>query len=182
MGTKDVSLSRVLTGCEWTVHEESENFITCSWRNLACVIWLRCTPEDVGPRAVRQVIQTVSMENPRGIGLVTLVAATASPPSASTRGRIAGHLNDAAETIRYSGVILEGTGFRAAMVRSIVGGIMQLGRFPFIHRVTSWAQLPSDLGDKLPELQSPSSQAAMQVTFDLIHDCLDSRYGRLRAS
>lgn len=56
------------------------------------------------------------------------------PPS-DARESIAGFLRDASDYIQASGVVFEGTGFRAAAVRSVVVSLTMLARQQYPHKV-----------------------------------------------
>jgi hypothetical protein len=142
------ALSLALRAARWTVHHRSPDYITASWRSLVAVFWLRATPLGAAEVVAREM-DRAALEHPRGIGLLSVVASTAPPPSREARQEIVDALQARAGALRYSGVVLEGVGFRAAMVRAVVGGIMQLGRFPFPHRVLSWDQVQSRMTSAL---------------------------------
>jgi len=130
------------------IHERTEDYLIGTWRNIVAVCWVRCTPAHAAGQ-LSDVLQRVAVAHPNGLGLLTVVTASATPPPGPVRQAIARTLMASAPVIRYSAIVVEGSGFRAAMVRAIVGGITQLGRFPFPHRVVNWDEAINNLADTL---------------------------------
>lgn len=71
---------------------------------------------------------------PEGIGLLNIVEQTAPMPGSDARERIATFLREASR-VSASAVAFEGTGFRAAAVRSVVAGLALLARQAFPHKI-----------------------------------------------
>lgn len=142
------ALSTALSAARWNVHHRSPDYVVASWRSLVAVFWLNATPLGAAEVVAREM-DRAALQHQRGIGLLSVVASSAPPPSREARQEIVEALQQRASSLRYSGVVLEGVGFRAAMVRAVVGGIMQLGRFPFPHRVLCWDQVPSRMASAL---------------------------------
>lgn len=89
-----------------------------------------------GANDLAETCSAFAKEHPEGIGLLTIIEDKAPAPDNDARGRIAEFLGQA-EFIAASGVAFEGSGFRAAAVRSIVSGLTILARQPFPHKVFS---------------------------------------------
>ena len=90
---------------------------------------------------------------PQGVGLLTVIEPAASLPSSSAREALAAFMRDNGNRIRTSAVVFEGSGFRAAAVRSVVVGLTMLANQPFPHRVFSTVERTRDwflekLGDE----------------------------------
>ena len=71
------------------------------------------------------------------VGLLTVVEEAAPLPSTAAREAIATFLRNNGARVRASAVVFEGSGFRAAAVRSVVVGLTMLANQPFPHRVFS---------------------------------------------
>lgn len=104
-----------------------------SWRNIFIVSW-RCNTTLDASNEVAEVCATFAAGHAEGIGLLTIIEDTAPPPPGKVRSRIAEFLGQA-DYIKASGVAMEGSGFRAATVRSVVAGLSMLARQPFPHKV-----------------------------------------------
>jgi hypothetical protein len=166
------ALSAALSAARWNVHHCSPDYIVASWRSLVAVFWLNATPLGAAQVVAREM-DRAALEHRRGIGLLSVVASSAPPPSREAREEIVAALQQRASSLRYSGVVLEGVGFRAAMVRAVVGGIMQLGRFPFPHRVLCWDQVPSRMAGALaPEDEQAEWASTLSETSEVIRRAL----------
>jgi hypothetical protein len=72
-----------------------------------------------------------SAKYPAGLGCLVIIPATASPPPADVRDAIKGTLHRLAPRMRGLCWVVEGTGFRAAMVRGVLTGLQALSRDPY---------------------------------------------------
>jgi hypothetical protein len=166
------ALSAALGAARWSVQHCSPDYVVASWDSLVAVFWLRATPLGAA-QVVADEMDRAALAHGGGIGLLSVVATTAPPPSREAREEIVRALQRRASSLRYSGVVLEGVGFRAAMVRAVVGGIMQLGRFPFPHRVLSWDQVPPRMAGALaPEPEQARWASALSDTIEAIRRAL----------
>lgn len=169
-----------LSAARWSVHHRSPDYVVASWRSLVAVFWLNATPLGAAEVVAREM-DRAALEHQRGIGLLSVVASSAPPPSREARQEIIEALQQRASSLRYSGVVLEGVGFRAAMVRAVVGGIMQLGRFPFPHRVLCWDQVPSRMASALAldaeqaEWANMLSEASESIRLALVDERAEPR-------
>ena len=102
-----------------------------------------------GAEALMRGAAGFAKSHPEGIGLVTVIEAHAPSPENDARARIAEFLGTA-DYVQASGVAFEGTGFRAAAVRSIVSGLTMLARQPFEHKV--FDSVPRTMSWLVPEL------------------------------
>lgn len=159
----------------------------------ADAVWLRATPDYVlghwgplficswrfktemdGADDLAVTCSAFAKEYPDGIGLLTIIEDKAPAPDNDARSRIADFLGQA-EFIAASGVAFEGSGFRAAAVRSIVSGLTILARQPFPHKVFSsisstmdW--LTPELNQRLGETFTPGQANSAIRKFRLAVD------------
>ncbi|MBV1860269.1 MAG: hypothetical protein KUG77_17780 [Nannocystaceae bacterium] len=118
------------------------------WRDVFICSWrVRTTMEGAG-QLVKHCAEFGTTRS-SGIGLLTIIEANAPAPENDARAAIADFLGSAAY-IRGSGVAFEGTGFRAAAVRSIVSGLTMLARQPYEHKV--FDAVPATMTWLVPEL------------------------------
>lgn len=73
-------------------------------------------------------------ENHVAPSVLTIIGSGAQLPPTEVRERLAAILRDHAHVVA-SAVVFEGTGFRAAAVRSVVTGLSLIARQPFPHRI-----------------------------------------------
>lgn len=101
------------------------------------VIWKVDTTEK-GMKRVADLFRATSL--PQRIGMLTVVDADATMPSAEARNLGAAFLAKNSNRIVASAVVHEGSGFKAAAVRAVVTGLSMLARQPFPHKVFSEVQ------------------------------------------
>lgn len=124
------------------------------WANLLIVLFrVRTTVE--GADDIRETCAQVEKEFANGIGMLTIIEQHAPAPDGEARAGLADLMRNAGY-IKASGVAFEGSGFRAAMVRSIIAGLSMIARQPYPHRVFS--NLTDTLDWLIPELNDRSSQ------------------------
>src|SRR5688572_27233637 len=133
----------------------TRDFALASFRDCFMVIWRHETTLD-GARALRRGCFGFAETRPRGIALLTIVEEEAPMPPSDARAEIATFLRDGSDRIKASGVVFEGSGFRAAAVRSVVVGLTMLARQKYPHKVfgnlkEAAAFLDRELGDTLAE-------------------------------
>jgi hypothetical protein len=120
----------------WNIVEKNTNYVLASWRQIFSVVWRRDTTVD-GARHLQRACRDFAKAHPRGIGLLTIVAEQAPMPSAAARQAVAEFLAHGSSYIKCSAVVMEGAGFRAAAVRSVVTGLTMLAKQAYPHRVCS---------------------------------------------
>lgn len=108
--------------------------------------------------AISRAYDALIVDCPEGIGLLNIVEQTAPMPTSDARERIAAFLRESTG-IKASAVAFEGTGFRAAAVRSVVAGLSLLARQPFPHKIFPTLETASDW--LVPELKQH-----VQVDYD----------------
>jgi hypothetical protein len=117
-----------------TIERVTPNYALATFRDLYIVIWRRNTTMS-GARAVRRGCLGFADTRPKGIALLTIVEEEAPMPASEPRESLAIFMRDAGDHIKASGVVFEGTGFRAAAVRSVVVGLTMLARQKYPHKV-----------------------------------------------
>ena len=118
----------------WKVVTKNHDYALASWNEIVAVVWRHETTVE----AVRQLDEAVAelaRSHPKGIGMLTVVAEGAPLPPSAARKAIADLLTASTAFIRCSVVIMEGTGFRAAAVRSVVTGLTMLAKHDFPHQI-----------------------------------------------
>jgi hypothetical protein len=115
------------------VHSERD-FTVMTFQQVFVVIFHQeTTVSAVG--TLRRELPAFAAQHPAGIALLTIVEPDAPMPTSDAREALADFMNDKRQSILISGVAYEGTGFRAAAVRSVVTGLTVLARQPFPHKV-----------------------------------------------
>jgi hypothetical protein len=118
--------------------EEDVTFATC--RTAFVVIWHNETSK-AGVQLLSNWFAKFVKTQTKGVGLITIVEADAPLPSGRAREDLAKFMADNNQVIKTSVVVFEGTGFRAAAVRSVVTGLTMLARQAFPHKVFSAADV-----------------------------------------
>jgi len=118
----------------WQLVAKKADYALASWQQIFAVIWRRETTIE-GAEHLRTACAEFARTQPRGIGLLTIVESGAPLPPAPARKAIADFLAGGSEFIKCSAVIFEGSGFRAAAVRSVVTGLTLMARQAYPHRV-----------------------------------------------
>jgi hypothetical protein len=117
-----------------TIFERDHDHLLAGWRDAMFVVWRRDTTlaaaHDMGAHMRR-----FAGSRPGGFSVLVVVEQQASPPSAEPRAELVRMFREHTKQILVSGVAMEGQGFRAAMVRSVVTGIAFLIQPTFPLRV-----------------------------------------------
>lgn len=117
----------------WNVVTKNHDYALASWNEVAALVWRHDTTLE-GIQNSNMLVAEVARRHPKGIALLTLISAVAPMPSSEARKALA-DLMSTNRFIRCSAIIMEGTGFRAAAVRSVVTGLTLLSRHEFPHRI-----------------------------------------------
>jgi hypothetical protein len=111
-----------------------DNHAVATWRRVFVHIWrMHATVDAV--RGSAAYLQRFSADTPGGVGMVTIIAERAPPPSSEVSREVATVLRSAV-AVRASVVAFEGSSFRASIVRSVITGLAILSRPPYPHFVT----------------------------------------------
>lgn len=127
---------RAHTRESWNIVEKDDNHVLASWQQIFAVVWRQDTTLE-GAQALNRECLAFATKHPRGIGLLTIVSAKAPMPTSPVRRVVADFLAQGSTYIKCSAVLMEGTGFRAAAVRSVVTGLTVLAKQAYPHRVCS---------------------------------------------
>ena len=118
----------------WKVVTKNHDYALASWNEIVAVVWRHeRTLEAV--RQLDEAVAELARSHPKGIGMLTIVSEGAPLPPSAARKAIADLLTASSAFIRCSVVIMEGTGFRAAAVRSVVTGLTMLAKHDFPHQI-----------------------------------------------
>ncbi|WP_437562178.1 hypothetical protein [Sorangium sp. So ce542] len=151
------------------------DYVVATWRQIFCAIWRRETTADA-VRRVHHACVEFAKQYPRGIGLLTVVEGEASLPPAGARKALASFLAQASSVIRCSAVVFEGSGFRAAAVRSVVTGLSLLARQRFPHKVCDIAEAGRMFAEILPAATGVGvSEAALRASLDELREAVGRR-------
>ncbi|HEY6877594.1 MAG TPA: hypothetical protein VI299_06220 [Polyangiales bacterium] len=107
-----------------------------TWDRCVGVVWKRETTAE-GVEALTEAYREQTARYPSGVYLLTIVEKDAPMPPVEQREAVAVFLRSGAGRTRMSAVVIEGTGFRAAAVRSVVTGLAMLVRLPYPHEIFS---------------------------------------------
>ncbi len=122
------------------------------------VEWRDSTPLE-GCHALRTECERYAKTRPEGVGLLTIVQATAPPPESKQRDMIANFLRGGSDYIKCSAVVVEGDGFRASLVRGVVIGLTMLARQKFPHQVQSMPNAVAAFARVLEPNKDPAKTA-----------------------
>lgn len=116
------------------LHDVTEDYTIMSWDRCLGLVWKKETTV-AGMQAYTKVYRDVSLRYPSGIYLLTIVEEEARMPPYEAREAVAIFLRNSTGRVRMSAVVHEGSGFRAAAVRSVVTGIAMLSKVGFPHHI-----------------------------------------------
>lgn len=117
-----------------TVAHSERDFTLMSFKDVFVVIFHHDTTVG-GATTLRNRYATFAAQHAAGAGLLTIVEPGAPMPNSEAREALAKFMTENSDSILVSGVAYEGSGFRAAAVRSVVTGLTMLARQPFPHKV-----------------------------------------------
>jgi len=118
------------------IHESTPNHLIATWESVVIPVW-RVETTMSGVLMLDKVFDAAAQQYPSGVFLLTIVEPNAPVPTPDVRKAMALMLTKWASRLLVSAVVHEGTGFRAAMVRSVVIGVAMLTKLPFRHKVFS---------------------------------------------
>lgn len=121
-----------------TLHVATNNHILATWRNVVILVWRKDTTLE-GVADAQRTYDDLAREHANGIFLMTIVEFGAPMPPPDVRDALATFLASGAGHTILSAVAHEGTGFRAAAVRSVVTGLAVLAKLPYPHKVFATA-------------------------------------------
>lgn len=118
-----------------TVTTLDRDHIVGWWRDLHFIFWCGETRMPA-VHALGEDLGRMVESRPGGIGVFVSVAEHVALPSGPARAELSAMLREHSASIRASCVAVEGSGFRAATVRSVLAGISFVVRPGYPHRVT----------------------------------------------
>jgi hypothetical protein len=133
----------------WQLVVKDPDYALAHWRQVFLVLWRRETTL-AGARHLDTACTAFARTQPGGIGLLTIVESGAPLPPAPARDAIASFLASGSAFIKCSAVVFEGSGFRAAAVRSVVTGLTLMARQAYPHKVCSLEEAVAMFGRILP--------------------------------
>jgi len=116
------------------IHDLTDDHMVLSWERCVGVVWKRETTV-AGVAKTEKVFRELYQRHSSGLYLMTIVEEGALMPNAEARETVAVFLRSVAGKLRMSAVVHEGSGFRAAAVRSVVTGLSMLVRLPYPHEI-----------------------------------------------
>jgi hypothetical protein len=150
----------------WRIVEKEEDYVVASWQQIFAVVWRHETTLK-GVQTLHDECRKFATKHPQGIGLLTIVSAGAPMPTSPVRQAVADFLAQGSAYIKCSAVLMEGTGFRAAAVRSVVTGLTMLAKQAYPHRVCSVHDAVSMLAQTLSAASGRAiDSAALRVAID----------------
>lgn len=118
------------------IYEQCPTHALASWDNVFVVVFRTDTTEQA-VRALHRECAKFGRATSKGIFLVTVIEQGAPGPAPPERKALAQCLSDISSCVRGSAVIIEGHGFRSAMVRGVVTGLTMLAKQAYPHQVCS---------------------------------------------
>lgn len=155
----------------WRIVVDQDDHVLASWQQIFAVVWRNETTLE-GVRALESECRNFATKHPQGIGLLTIVSARAPMPPGLVRQAVADFLAQGGAYIKCSAVLMEGTGFRAAAVRSVVTGLTMIAKQAYPHRVCGVHDAVSMLSRTL---SSTSGRAVDPAAFRVAVDDLRQR-------
>jgi hypothetical protein len=154
----------------WQILAKNQDYLLASWGDIFAVVWFGDTTVE-GVLHVHAAFTDFAVSNAGGKVLLTIVSRSASSPSSAARHELATFLTKAAVYLRCSAVIMEGTGFRAAAVRSVVTALNMLAKYPYPHRVCDLEDAIGMFAQELPRATGrPVSQSVLRVAVHALRE------------
>jgi hypothetical protein len=140
-----------------SVHAWTRDQVIATWESVIIVVY-RFETTMSGAAAAQEVFDALAREHRDGAFVLTVVEENAPMPTPEVRAMMARFLATRAPQIILSAVVYEGTGFRAAAVRSLVTGLALVSKLPYRHKVfatvdeaASWFRSNSPVAGAWPE-------------------------------
>jgi hypothetical protein len=157
----------------WLYIESRPDFVIATWRPILAVVWRGETSLE-GAKSLRSATSEFASRHPRGIGLLTIIGARAPLPAPAVRKALAQLLVEGSEFIKCSAIIIEGSGFRASTVRSVVTGLTLLAQQAYPHRVCAVDETVQLFSRHLPnEDNDPIGQSALRISIDQLRQLVE---------
>ncbi len=108
-------------------HHRTEEAVFASFRETFLVVWRTATTVAL-VRAMGRHVERFAAAHPSGISMVVVVEEGCEMPDGPTREVMAGDMKRHESFTRHMALVYEGSGFRAAALRSIVAGLHFVSR------------------------------------------------------
>lgn len=152
------------------IHDVEKDHLMVTWKNVVVAIYKHETTV-AGVASVKRVYNTCAAAHPGGVFLITIVEQGAPMPPSEVRDLLANFLEVGSGKTLMSAVVHEGSGFRAAAVRSVVTGLAMLARLSYPHQVfgsvevaARWFASASASGLNADELAEAIAEARSRAT------------------
>jgi hypothetical protein len=116
------------------IHDSTPDHLVLTWERCVGVVWKKETTIAAVAK-VESVFKEQFARYESPLYLMTVIEEGASLPPSEAREAVAIFLRSCAGRMRMSAVVHEGSGFRAAAVRSVVTGLSMLVRLPYPHEI-----------------------------------------------
>lgn len=134
------------------VIDVTKDHLISTWRNVLILVWKHETTTD-GVHKLKSTYQSLAEKYPKNVFLLTIVEQDAPMPPSPVRVALADFLASCGGKMVLSAVVHEGSGFRAAAVRSVVTGLAMMANLPYPHKVFAnvddaarWLHMSSPVG------------------------------------
>ncbi|MGE5786671.1 MAG: hypothetical protein ACM3ZE_18900, partial [Myxococcales bacterium] len=117
----------------WNVVTKTHDYALASLDEIAAIVWRHETTLE-GIKNSNQFVAEVARHHPKGIALLAVISEVVPMPSSEARKALS-NLMSTHRLVRCSAVIMEGTGFRAAAVRSVVTGLALMSHHEYPYRI-----------------------------------------------
>lgn len=105
-----------------------------TWNGVLIQIWRRGTPLE-SARMARAAARRMAAEQAGAITSIVIVEPTAEMPDSMARAELSGMAIDQTTRMACVALVHEGTGFRVAMIRAVMTGLMLVAKQTFPHGV-----------------------------------------------
>ena len=130
----------------------TKDHLIATWRNVLILVWKQETTQE-GVHKLKASYDALAQKFPKNVFLLTVVEQDAPMPASPVRVALADFLAGCKGKMVLSAVVHEGTGFRAAAVRSVVTGLAMMANLPYPHKVfatvddaSRWLHMNSPVG------------------------------------
>ncbi|HBQ16494.1 MAG TPA: hypothetical protein DEF51_36955 [Myxococcales bacterium] len=118
------------------VADESDHHVVGLWNNIVYTVWR----QETTTRGIRAIERVVREHDDGPLLALSVVTDQATMPPGEVREQLARVMLSFGQKVARSALVFEGTGFRAAAVRSVVSGISLVRPMPYPHRVFDRAE------------------------------------------
>lgn len=134
MAVSKTVASEISQSMKAVIQAATSDYLFLTWEDLMVAVW-RGQTSIPAIHAGEKLLKAHAAKYPAGILLLTVIEENAPPPGLAERTALGKMLKNSEGRTRRSAVIFEGSGFRAATVRSVVTGVLLFSSPPFPHKV-----------------------------------------------